>query len=84
MAKKYVAYCRTSTENQREEKTIELQVDSVTRYAKENGIEIIEWFKDDGVSGGLESRPELIRLLDYLKENQEIEGTVYKFNPIGA
>ncbi|MBI4158297.1 MAG: recombinase family protein [Candidatus Yanofskybacteria bacterium] len=81
MAKKFVAYCRTSTENQREEKTIELQINSLEKYAREKEVEIVEWFKDDGVSGGLESRPELVRLLDYLKENDEVGSVlIYKLD----
>lgn len=81
MKSKYIAYCRTSTENQREKETIELQVEALQKYANKNSLEIIEWFKDDGVSGGLESRPELIRLMKFLEENNEIEGVlIYKLD----
>jgi site-specific DNA recombinase len=81
MANKFIAYCRTSTENQREEKTIELQVESISKYADKSNMEVTEWFKDDGVSGGLEDRPELIRLMKYLETNLEIEGVViYKLD----
>lgn len=81
MTKKSVAYCRTSTENQREEKTIELQVESLTKYAEKSDIEIVEWFKDDGVSGGLESRPELIRMMKYLEDNSDVETIlIYKLD----
>jgi site-specific DNA recombinase len=79
--KKFVAYCRTSTENQREEKTIELQVESLSRYAKSHGIEIVEWFKDDGVSGGLENRPALAKMLKFLEVNVEVEAVlIYKLD----
>lgn len=81
MRKKFVGYCRVSTDNQREEKTIELQVNDLTVYADKNNIEVIEWFKDDGVSGGLEERPELMRLMRYLEKNTEIEGIlIYKLD----
>lgn len=81
MSKKVIAYCRTSTESQKEKETIELQVQSLIKYADKNDLEICEWFKDDGVSGGLESRPELIGLMDYLKANREIESVlIYKLD----
>lgn len=70
---KVVAYCRTSTENQRDEKTIELQVESLAKYASKHNMEVVEWFKDDGVSGGLEHRPALLKLMDFLEANTEIE-----------
>lgn len=73
MNKKSVAYCRVSSSSQREEKTIELQVDSLTKYASKNEIKIVEWFKDDGVSGGLENRPELIRMMKYLEDHNDVE-----------
>ena len=78
---KFFAYCRTSTENQREEKTIDLQVENLTQYAKKNGIEITDWFKDDGVSGGLEHRPELMRLMKSLEQDGGVDGVlIYKLD----
>jgi site-specific DNA recombinase len=78
---KFFAYCRTSTENQREEKTIDLQVESLSQYAKKNGLEIIDWFKDDGISGGLEHRPELMRLMKQLEADGEVDGVlIYKLD----
>jgi site-specific DNA recombinase len=79
--KSVIAYCRTSTEGQKDKETIDLQVQSLGQYADKNGLEIREWFKDDGVSGGLEKRPELMRLLDYLKENPAVESVlIYKLD----
>lgn len=78
---KFFAYCRTSTENQREEKTIELQVESLMQYAEKNGVQIAEWFKDDGISGGLENRPELLRLMKQLEASGEVSGVlIYKLD----
>lgn len=79
--KKFIAYCRTSTENQKEEKTIELQVEALQKYAQTKAIEIEEWFKDDGVSGGLESRPELLRMMKCLEAETDIDGVlIYKLD----
>jgi len=78
--KKLVAYCRTSTENQREEKTIELQVDTLNKYAQKHSMDIVKWFKDDGVSGSLKDRPQLLRLIKYLEIN-DVDGVIiYKLD----
>ncbi|MGV8130939.1 MAG: recombinase family protein [Candidatus Pacearchaeota archaeon] len=71
--RKVIGYCRTSTENQKEDKTIELQVQSINEYANQNGLEVVEFFEDAGVSGGLEQRPELGRMLEFLEANDEVE-----------
>ncbi|MDP3697130.1 MAG: recombinase family protein [Candidatus Taylorbacteria bacterium] len=77
----FLAYCRTSTENQKDEKTIELQIESLNKFAHKNNIEIVEWFKDDGVSGALENRPELARMMEYLKNSPNVTGVlIYKLD----
>lgn len=45
-----VGYCRVSTDEQRKE-SIDHQQREIQKYADENGIEIIEWYKDHGYSG---------------------------------
>ncbi len=81
MKTKCIAYCRTSTDNQKEEKTIELQVEKLTEYAEQNNIEIVRWFKDDGVSGGLEERPALMSLMKFLETNMDVEAVlIYKLD----
>lgn len=75
---KFCGYARVSTGNQREEKTIEIQEQALKEYANKNNIELMTIFKDEGVSGGLEDRPALVEMLDYLeeKENKNIEGVI--------
>lgn len=81
MKKQYVAYCRTSTENQKEEKTIELQEKDITRYANKHNIEIVDWFNDAGVSGGLEDRPALVEMMARLEKSDDVSGVViYKLD----
>src|SRR3989344_5446538 len=81
MDKRVIAYCRVSTDNQKEEKTIQLQIESLKKYAEGHGLTIVEWFEDDGISGGLEDRPALIRLMKYLEENLDIQGVlIYKLD----
>jgi len=65
--KKVVAYCRVSTRNQKEEGTISLQVDAITEYCKERNYDLKAVFKDEGVSGGLEVRPGLADMFNFLE-----------------
>ena len=76
--KKIVGYCRVSTNNQKEEGTIELQEKSIKKYTEKNNCELVKIFKDDGVSGGseLENRPGLAELFSYAEDNKEVEGVL--------
>lgn len=76
-----VAYCRVSTENQKEEGKIEAQVEYLTQYCKDLKHCLIEVFLDDGVSGSLECRPGLTSMWDYIENNPGIDGVVvYKLD----
>ena len=76
--KKVVGYCRVSTDNQKEEGTIEIQEKSLKGYVEKNGYELLKVFKDNGISGGsdLENRPGLIELFNYIENNKEVEGVL--------
>jgi site-specific DNA recombinase len=79
--KRYIAYLRTSTENQKEEKTIELQEESLKKYIITHDLSVEDWFKDDGVSGGLENRPALLRMMKHLESHPDVEGVlIYKLD----
>ena len=73
---KLVGYCRVSTINQKEGKTIELQTEELKKYCKEQGHQLVEIFKDDGVSGGngIEDRIGLPELLRYCETNLDVNG----------
>ena len=62
-----VGYCRVSTENQKEEGTIDIQRHALTEYATAKGYDLVEVFSDEGISGGLEHRPGLASMLDYIE-----------------
>ena len=47
---KLVGYCRVSTDNQKEEGTIEIQEKNLKEYAEKNGYELLKVFKDNGIS----------------------------------
>ena len=71
-----VGYCRVSTDNQKEEGTIEIQTNALSEYAKAKGFQIVKIFKDDGVSGGLEHRPALSEMFSYLETNPDIDSVL--------
>lgn len=78
---KLVGYCRVSTDNQKDEGTIELQTRALTDYCEVKGHELLKTFQDEGVSGGLENRPALADMFSYLEENPDIEGVlIYKLD----
>jgi site-specific DNA recombinase len=66
---KVIAYCRVSTENQKEEGTVNLQVNAIKEFCDKFGYELVSVFKDEGVSGGLENRPALAEMYSYLETN---------------
>lgn len=78
MSKKIIGYCRVSTDNQREEGTIDIQRQALREYAKDKGYELVEIFEDEGVSGGLENRTGLTELFNFLenKKNREVEAVL--------
>lgn len=76
-----IGYCRVSTDNQKDEGTIELQERALDEYAHTNGYELVRIFKDEGISGGLEDRPALVEMFDYLEEHEDISGVlIYKLD----
>lgn len=76
-----IGYCRVSTENQKEEGTIEIQEQALQEYASAKGHHLVHIFKDNGVSRGLENRPALASLFDYLENHPGVDAVViYKLD----
>ena len=65
-------YARVSSDRQREEHTIDSQVEALIEYAKTGGYIVpSDWiFKDEGYSGSILVRPSLERLRDLACEGQ--------------
>jgi len=66
MKERVAIYARVSTDDQAERNTIELQIIACRDYCKAEEYEVVEEFKDDGVSGAMPfaERPEGKRLLE--------------------
>jgi len=73
-----VGYCRVSTENQKEEGTIEIQEKALKQYANENNFELMRILKDEGISGSseLENRPGLAELFNFIEDDKGVEGVL--------
>ena len=64
---KVACYIRVSSEEQKLHGiSLDAQIDKLTEYAKTHGLKIVEWYKDEGVSGRklIRKRPELQRMLN--------------------
>lgn len=64
--KRAVAYCRVSTDGQvgEEKFGIASQKSLIQQYCEKNGIEITDWFIDEGISGAKERRPAFDKILN--------------------
>ena len=57
-----VAYCRFSSDNQREE-SIDAQLRAIKEYAKRNDIEITKVYKDEAKSATTDDRPQFLKMI---------------------
>ena len=73
---KAFAYIRVSGSGQVNKGGFERQLKSIHKYGQENSIEIVNVFQEEGVSGTLENRPALARLLVSLEQNHHGVSTV--------
>lgn len=82
---KVAVYARVSSEDQAERGTIENQIEFAAKYCDLHQFEIVDWYKDDGVSGTipLEERPEGARLLRDAKAGKFNLLLVYKLDRLG-
>lgn len=67
--KRLAAYCRVSTDRQKDEQTIEVQEAFIKEWASKNDAVIVEWYKDDGWSGDTLDRPDIDRLREDANKN---------------
>jgi site-specific DNA recombinase len=71
-AERVALYLRVSSEEQRDRETIEIQREFLEQYCQLYGLEVVDTYEDDGVSGTipLHERPEGRRLLQDAKEGK--------------
>ncbi len=67
---KAIIYCRVSSQRQvNEGHGLDSQEQRCIQYAKSCGYEILDIFRDNGVSGGLFDRPAMKHVLECLEKN---------------
>lgn len=83
--KDVVVYPRVSSDDQQERETIQSQIDFAIKYCELHGLNIVDWYKDDGVSGTipLHERPEGKRLLDDAKVGKFKTVLIYNMKRLG-
>jgi len=74
--KKVAVYVRVSTKDQ----SVDMQLDDLERYSKERGLRVFKIYKDNGVSGTKESRPELNELMNDAKKKKYDVVLVWRFD----
>jgi site-specific DNA recombinase len=76
---------RVSSEEQRDRETIEIQREFLKEYCRLYGLEVVQIYADDGVSGTipLHERPEGRRLLEDAKEGKFSTLLVYRLDRLG-
>lgn len=62
MTKTAVAYCRFSSDNQREE-SISAQYRAIKKYCNDNNIKLIKMYKDEAFSARTDDRPEFKQMI---------------------
>ena len=70
-SRKAVIYCRVSSAAQvKKGDGIQSQETRCREYARHKGCEVIEVFKDEGVSGGVVNRPGMVAMLKFIKQRR--------------
>ena len=74
---KVLGYVRVSSFNQKlKNNSIPLQIKKINDYCRLNEYDLIETYKDDGISGmSIEKRDGYCKMIDYMKNN-DIDGVV--------
>lgn len=82
---KVAFYARVSTDDQAERETIQNQVNIAATLCPAMGLEVVDSYLDDGVSGmiPLEQRPEGARLLNDARQGLFKQVVVYRLDRIG-
>lgn len=78
-------YARVSSEEQTERGTIENQIEFAIKYCDLHQLEIVEWYKDDGITGTipLEQRTEGKRLQEDAKRKKFDLLLIYRLDRLG-
>ncbi|MBB6676458.1 recombinase family protein, partial [Cohnella lubricantis] len=78
-------YVRVSSEDQQDRETIENQIEFGEKYCDLHKLDIVDWYKDDGISGTipLEQRPDGKRLIEDAKAGKVKMVLIYNMKRLG-
>lgn len=68
--KNAICYYRVSSDRQARDNTIESQKRECQNYVKYQGLEIMAEFQDEGISGAVDNRPGIMKMLECLARNK--------------
>ncbi len=74
--KKAYGYTRVSTDDQVTGSSLGSQKAKITAYAESNGIQIVDWFSDEGVSAKTANRPALKDMLKAIRTKKEVQAVI--------
>jgi site-specific DNA recombinase len=82
--KKVIGYCRVSTELQKEkDNSIKSQIKFISDYCQFNNLELVNVFKDEGISGKISNRLGLNEMFEEIKRNKIDILCVYSLSRLG-
>ena len=68
---KVLGYCRISSENQKlKDNSIKNQINFIENYCDRLGYDLVNIFKDEGISGKIKNREGLNELFDVIKKDK--------------
>lgn len=76
---KAAAYLRVSTSDQ----STDSQLDAIQAHAATKGLEIVQVFQDEGISGARRSRPALDQMMASVRRGEAQAVIVYKIDRLG-
>ena len=70
MRENVIVYCRVSSDEQTLGSSLQVQEERICRYCEAKGYNIIKVYKEDESAKTFEKRPEMMRIVDYIKKNK--------------
>ena len=68
--KNVIIYCRVSSDEQAYGSSLDVQEERIRNYCEAKGYNIIKVYKEDESAKTFEKRPEMMRIVDYVKRNK--------------
>ena len=70
MSENVIVYCRVSSDEQTLGSSLQVQEERICRYCEAKDYNVIKVYKEDESAKTFEKRPEMMRIVDYIKKNK--------------